>query len=87
MTKEEKDLEDALEEEFNWIEMDEVENKVSSNKCSYPTLENDTSVDSFATKDFSLTNSNQTEEEDSNIDINSINEESTWDPKRSLVLK
>ena len=53
----------------------------------HSTLENDASIDLFAIKYFSLTNSNQIEEKDSHIDIDSINKESTWDPVRSLVLK
>ena len=52
MIAEEKDLEDILGKELDWLEMDEVE--TISNKCLYSTLENDTLVDTFTTKDFRL---------------------------------
>ena len=52
MTAEEKDLEDALSKELDWLEIDEVE--TISNKCLCPTLENNILVDTFATKDFGL---------------------------------
>ena len=52
MTTEEKDLEDAIREELDWLEIDEVEN--NSNKHLYPTLENDASIDTFVMKDFRL---------------------------------
>ena len=54
ITEEEKDLEDVLGEELDWLELDTKEVKVLSNKRLCPTLENDSSVDSFTTKDFSL---------------------------------
>ena len=47
-----KDLEDTLDKELDWLELDEV--KTVSNKHLYPILENDASVDTFAIKDFGL---------------------------------
>ena len=58
ITKEEKDLEDVLGEELDWIGIDVVEDEVSSNKHLHSTSKNNTSVDLFVTKDFSLVNSN-----------------------------
>ena len=42
------------EKELDWLELDTKEVEVSSNKQLHLTLENDTSVDLFATKDFGL---------------------------------
>ena len=52
MIADDKNLEDALGEELDQLELVEV--KTVSNKCLYPTLENDVSVDIFAIKDFGL---------------------------------
>ena len=78
MTVEEKDLEDVLGEELDWLEIDKVE--TISNKFLRPTLENDTSVDTFTMKDFGLlpTNSNIPEVND-DIEIESV-ATSAWDP-------
>ena len=51
MIEEEKDLENALREELDWLELDTKEVE-ASNKRHCPTLENDISIDSFTTKDF-----------------------------------
>ena len=71
MIVEEKDLEDVLGEELDWLEIDKVE--TISNKCIHPTLENDASVDTFIAKDFGLlpTNSDIPEVND-NVEMESI---------------
>ena len=86
MTTEEKDLEDTIREELDWLEIDEVEN--NSNKHLYPTLENDVSIDTFAMKDFRLLLNSKQNPLDNNIDIDieSI-EQSTQDPQRFLAPK
>ena len=78
MTAEEKDLEDALSKELDWLKIDKVE--TISNKCLCPTLENDASVDTFTAKDFGLlpTNSDIPEVND-NVEMESI-ATSTRDP-------
>ena len=87
MTTEDKDLEDALREELDWLEIEEVE--AISNKCLYPTLENDASVNTFATREFGLPVSldlPQQYEEIEVIDMDSTNQ-SAQDPQRSSVLE
>ena len=52
MTTEDKDFEDALGEELDWLEIEEVE--IFSNKYLHQILENDASVDTFAMRKFGL---------------------------------
>ena len=52
ISTEDKDLEDALREELDWLEIEEV--KAISNKHLHPTLEKNTSVDTFAMREFRL---------------------------------
>ena len=85
MIAEEKDLEDALSKELDWLEIDKVE--TISNKCLCPTLENDALVDTFTIKDFrSLPTNSDIPEINDNVEMESI-ATSTWDPQKSLVLK
>ena len=85
MTAEEKDLEDAIGKELDWLEIDKVE--TISNKCLRPTLENDTSVDTFAIKDFRLLPTNSdTPEVNNNVEIESL-AISARDSQRSLAPK
>jgi len=85
MTAEEKDLEDILGKELDWLEIDKVE--TISNKCFCPTLENDALVDTFTIKDFGLlpTNSDIPEIND-NVEMESV-AASAQDPQRSLAPK
>ena len=85
MTAEEKDLEDTLGKELDWLEIDKVE--TISNKRLCLTLENDALVDIFATKDFGLlpTNSDILEVND-DVEIESV-ATSAWDFQRSSVPK
>ena len=78
MIAEEKNLEDALGKELDWLEIDEVE--TISNKRLRPTLENDALVDTFTTKDFGLlpTNSDILEIDD-DVEMESV-ATSAWDP-------
>ena len=51
-----KEIEEALNEELDWIITEELENEEKSNKWFRSILEHDiVSVDSFATRDFGLT--------------------------------
>ena len=87
MTEEEKDLEDTLKEELDWLVLDTKEIEVLSNKRLHLTLENHISVELFATKDFGfkivLTQDKVKEE----LDMESVDKESTWDPVRFPVLE
>ena len=85
MIAEEKDLEDVLGEELDWLEIDEVE--TISNKHLRPTLENDILADTFTTKDFGLlpTNSGIPEIND-DVEMESVTT-SARDPQKSLVPK
>ena len=56
MTEEEKELEDTLGEELDWLEIEEIENKSMYNKCLCPVFENDTLVETFITKKIGLNN-------------------------------
>ena len=71
MTEEEKDLEDALGKELDWLEIDEVE--TISNKYLRPTLENDALVDTFTTKDLRLlSNNSNIPEINDNVEMESV---------------
>ena len=87
MTKEDKDLEDTLGKELDWLEIEEVE--AISNKRLRLTLENDASVDTFVTREFGLPISSdppQQYEEVEVIDMDSTNQ-SAQDPQRSSALE
>ena len=52
MTTDDKELDDVLGEELDWLELDKV--KTISNKHLHAIFKNDASVNTFATKDFGL---------------------------------
>ena len=87
MTEEEKDLENALGEELDWLELDTKEVEVLSNKRLYLTLENHASVELFATKDFGFKIVLTQDKEEEELDMKSVDKESAWDPVRFPVLE
>ena len=87
MTEEEKDLEDTLREELDQLVLDTKEIEVSSNKRLHLTLENHVSVELFATKDFGFKIVLTQDKEKEELDMESVDKESTWDPVRFPVLE
>ena len=85
MTEEEKDLEDTLREELDQLVLDTKEIEVSSNKRLYLTLENHASVELFATKDFGFKIVLTQDKEEEELDMESVDKESTQSPVRSPV--
>ena len=63
-----------------------MDNEITFNKYLYLILENDVSIESFTTKEFGLKNQLMSDK-DKDLDMESIDKESSQDPVRSPALK
>jgi hypothetical protein len=59
-----------------------MDNEITFNKYLYLILENNVSIESFTTKEFGLKNQLMSDK-DKDLDMESINKESSQDPVRS----